>query len=143
MLSPPAGTLVHLTLSFDMPFAKVSANISQFATDLEAELIEQTRLPATHVNMTTVKEGAANSVIVTCDIFYDVALQRTYPEAATFALNAYVSPVLLTRYPFNVKYAAVSSCFAELRPRFEGADFQPEWKKHLGTCGIQHVVCKV
>lgn len=103
-----------------MPFTKISANISQFATDLEAELLEQTRLPATHVNMTTIKEGVAN-VIATCDAFYDAALQRTYPEAATFALNAYAGPVLLTRYPFNVKYAAVSSCFSELRPRFEGA----------------------
>jgi hypothetical protein len=103
-----------------MPFSKISANISQFATDLEAELIEQTRLPATHVNLTTVTEGVAD-VVATCDAFYDAALQRTYHEAATFALNAYTSPVLLTRYPFNVKYAAVSSCFSELRPRFEGA----------------------
>lgn len=107
-----------MTLTFNMPYAKVSgSSTAQFAADVEAELRELTQLPPTHVTTSTVVPG---SVIATCDVFFDVALLRTYAEATAFAMNAQVGPAFLTRAAFNARYAPVSACTAEIRPRFAG-----------------------
>lgn len=117
-----AGTDVQLTLTFNMPFEKISSNIAAFSYALEAELRELTQLPPTHVQTASVKSG---SVIAVVDVFFDAALLRTYAEATTFAMNSQVSPIALTRSAFNAQYAPVYSCLASIRPRFAG-----EW----GSC---------
>lgn len=78
---------MRLTLTFDMPFSKVSPNLAAFAADLASELMALTQLPGSHVLTTSVREG---SVVAVCDVFFDVALLRTYAEATTFAMNAQV-----------------------------------------------------
>lgn len=114
-----AGTDVRLTMTFSMPYSKISSNVAEFAADVQNEIVALTQLPGTHVTTLSVRDGNG-VVIAVVDAFFDVELLRTYAEATTFAMNAQVSPILLTRSAFNAAYAPVTSSKAEIRPRFAG-----------------------
>jgi hypothetical protein len=106
-------------MTFNLPYSKISSYIAKFAADVRNEIVVLTQLPGTHVTTASVRDGSG-VVSVVCDTFFDVGLLRTYAEATTFAMNAQVSPLLLTRSAFNAAYAPVASCTAEIRPRFAG-----------------------
>lgn len=137
---------MRLTMTFNMPYAKISANPSKFASDLQTELVMLTQLPTTHVTMVSVV-GDGSSVTAVFDAFYDVSFLRTYAEATTFAMNAQVSPSLLGRSAFNAQYAPVAMCFAEIRLRMAGEyclwHIQFSSERGTATSALQHWSCSL
>ncbi|WIA42407.1 hypothetical protein OEZ86_008408 [Tetradesmus obliquus] len=148
---PPAstgnylGAQVRLTITLSAAFASVVDRISQFMTDLEAELAAAAGLPHANVRTTSVVAG---SIIARAELFFPAAT-HTYAEAAAYAFAAQQAPGSLVSAAFQQMYGPVVASTAELTARLKDGSQAPppppsnQQQQGLSPAGIRGLVAAI
>ncbi|WIA21969.1 hypothetical protein OEZ85_004328 [Tetradesmus obliquus] len=148
---PPAstgnylGAQVRLTITLSAAFASVVDRISQFMTNLEAELAAAAGLPHANVRTTSVVAG---SIIARAELFFPAAT-HTYAEAAAYAFAAQQAPGSLVSAAFQQMYGPVVASTAELTARLKDGSQAPppppsnQQQQGLSPAGIRGLVAAI